>query len=227
MPVRQLSHVFDLVVFDLDGTLADTMPLVLEAFNHVFQKYAGFELTLPELVAEFGPPEGGIIAKYVKPGDHPTAVEEFYRVHRDRSELVEPFPGIRSALDEMRKAGLKMAVYTGAGRRSALLRLEFAGLLGHFDRILGGDDVRRHKPHPEGLQLLLDEFGCSPDRAVYVGDSPSDIRMAQAAGVAAAAVAWGVSDVGLLEADRPDFVLRSPEELVEQLVRCGDGGKKL
>ncbi len=205
---------FDLIIFDLDGTLTDSMPIILEAFNTVFRKYAGVEMNEQQVVAHFGPPEDIIIAQYVKPPAYDEALKDYYAVHTQRTDLLKTYDGIPAVLTTLQERGRRLALYTGASHRSALLRLSATGLLGFFDEILGGDEVEKHKPHPAGLHLILKKFRCPLERAIYVGDTSSDIKMARAAGIKSAGVMWGIGDRQLLVAERPDFTLHQPSDLL-------------
>jgi HAD superfamily hydrolase (TIGR01549 family) len=208
------EHAFDAVIFDLDGTLADTLPTVVRVFNQLVAARIGREMSLADLLPYFGPPETEIIRCFF-PGEeeHRVAAEEFHRLSRADGEMIKPFAGIRELLTELRGDGLKLAVYSGAGTEAARIRLTHAGLLGFFDEVLGGDQVTHYKPHPEGVIKLIERFGVEPQATIFVGDTTADIAAGRGAGTVVAAVTWGAGEREALAAAGPDFLVDNPEAL--------------
>jgi pyrophosphatase PpaX len=205
---------FDAVIFDLDGTLADTFPTVLRIFNRVMREQTGREWTLEELLPYFGPPET-IILRNLFPEEeiHQPLIESFFRQSAADGAEIRPFPGIDRLVRRLGETGIPLAVYSGASTHSARLRVGHAGLLDHFAVVLGGDQVENYKPHPEGLLKLLDQFQVAPESAVFIGDMVADITAGRGAGTKTIAVTWGAATAAELRAARPDFVIDAPAEL--------------
>jgi pyrophosphatase PpaX len=209
---------FPVVLFDLDGTVIDTGSIILASMRHATREVLGRDFADEELMATVGGP--GLEAQ-MRALD-PERVDELVRVYRAHNEPLHDEIGIFVGMDEvllrLRDEGRRLGIVTA--KRSATVALAFARVpIGHlFDVVVGGDETERHKPDPEPLLLALERLGSRPDDAAYVGDSPFDIRAAKAGGLHAIAVTWGgIHDRALLEAEGPDAVVESAEELLEHL----------
>ncbi len=210
---------FDAVVFDLDGTLANTFPTVLHIFNRLMLDRTGREWKLAELAPYFGTPETVMIERIFSEhhnlDNHEAVVADFYRLCREDGHEILPFDGIRDLLHNLRDAGVKLGVYSGANTESARIRVGHAGLLEYFDEVIGGDAVSNYKPHPEGLLKLIEQFDVDPGRTVYIGDMVSDVEAGRDAGTMTVAVTWGAGKREALAAAKPDFLVERPELLRE------------
>ena len=202
---------FKAALFDLDGTLTDSMNLSAQAFIHTFRKHLKREYTPEEIFAMFGPCEEGIFRK--EDATQAKAMMEtflaFYR--RCHQQYAAVYPGVLPALKLLRER-MPLAVITGKGKRPALITLEETGLAPYFDLVISGSCVQRHKPDPQGIEMVLQAFAISPQQAFYLGDSPVDIKTARQAGVTALAALWGARDRETLLRQQPDVVFASPEE---------------
>jgi HAD superfamily hydrolase (TIGR01509 family) len=208
------KHVFDAIIFDLDGTLADTLPTVVRIFNQLVAARIGREMTLDDLLPYFGPPETEIIKRFFPDqAEYRAATEEFYRLCRADGNGIRPFQGIHSLLAELCSDGFLLAVYSGAGTEAARIRLKHAGLLDFFAEVLGGDQVSNYKPHPEGVIKLIAGFGVEPQATLFVGDTLADINAGRGAGAAVAAVTWGAGKREALAAAAPDYLIDDTEML--------------
>ena len=142
---------FCTLIFDLDGTLADTLPLIYEAFNDALGPALGRELTPGEIRALFGPPDNYLIRSLVEPIHQQAAIDRYVATYERRHrDLVELFDGIADLLTDARAAGNRLAVVTGKSRVTALMTLDMLGVLDRFDVIYAGDDVERQKPESHG-----------------------------------------------------------------------------
>lgn len=183
------------MIFDMDGTLTRTNDLIFASFNHVAEKYAGRTLTPVEIVALFGPPEEGALAKIIDGDRTGKAMDDlcdFYRTHHAR--LASLHSGVREMLEYLKGTGVKTAIFTGKGRRTASITLEEFGLASYFDVIVSGNDVDRHKPHPEGILRVLKQCAVPPQATIMTGDSVADIMASRGAGVRSVAVLWDAFD---------------------------------
>jgi phosphoglycolate phosphatase/pyrophosphatase PpaX len=205
---------FNAVIFDLDGTLADTLPTVMRIFNRLMADKTGREWRLEELIPYFGPPETVIFNNLFPHEPDPESIAaEFYRLCREDGREIKPFEGMREIIDELHTAGVKLGVYSGASTQAARIRAEHAGLLSYFKEIIGGDRVDKYKPHPEGLLKLMEYFEVEPQSTAYVGDMVADVEAGRGAGATTIAVTWGAGTRDELLNAGPDFLVDHPSNL--------------
>jgi HAD superfamily hydrolase (TIGR01509 family) len=121
-------------------------------------------------------------------------------------------PGLRKTLETLRERGLRLGIVTGS-QSGSFLPLREEGLLDFFEIVLTGADVTRPKPDPEGLLKCATALGVGPGQAVYVGDTPTDVRASRAAGMAVVSVLSGAGDSALLSAAGPDWLIHSHARL--------------
>lgn len=206
------------VIFDIDGTLARTSDLIFESFNHVAEKYTGKRMTHLEIIALFGPPEEGGLKKMIGTDNVDEAMNElcrYYQSHHGR--LASLHPGIGDILSYLKSRGVKLAVFTGKGKRTSAITLQELNIAHYFDLIVSGSDVKNHKPHHEGITKVIDHFSLQPDEVLMVGDASGDVKASRAAGVKVAAVVWDSYDrEHVLEANA-DYVFHSVAEMYQWL----------
>ncbi len=179
------------VVFDLDGTLTRTNDLIFATFNFVARKYTGKVYTPQQIIAMFGPPEEVAIERIVGPERLKDAMEDFYGYYSDHhAEKAEIHTGVPELLAYLKGEGLLLAVFTGKGRKTALISLELFGVKSYFDMVVTGSDVANHKPSGDGIRNVMKMFQLRPEEVLMVGDSVADVKAARDAGVEVAAVLW-------------------------------------
>ncbi|HEY8447544.1 MAG TPA: HAD-IA family hydrolase [Thermomicrobiales bacterium] len=210
---------FRTVIFDLDGTIADTLPLIYEAFDAALRPVLGKRLSDAEIRSLFGPPDHAIIRSLVAEGEAEAAIARYLEVYeREHERLVGRFPGMAELLQACRASGIALGVVTGKSRQTALLTLDNLGVRDMFGAIYAGDDVSRQKPDPEAVLLALADLGHPPGApGAFVGDSAADVVAGRAAGLTTIAVTWGSPDHDALWESRPDIVCRTVPELAEAL----------
>jgi pyrophosphatase PpaX len=210
---------YGVVLFDLDGTLIDSGPIILASMKHAAKTVLGREFEDEVLAAAVGGP--GLVAQMraLDPGRVDELVE-VYRAHNEPlHETLETFSEVLDVLHVLREEGRILGIVTA--KRRATVRLAFDRLPvleDFFDVVVTAEDTERHKPDPEPLLHALAAVGATPDHAAYVGDSTFDVRAAKAAGMLAVAVAWG----GLhaeehVRAEEPDAYVYTPRELLDVL----------
>jgi HAD superfamily hydrolase (TIGR01509 family) len=181
---------FACIVFDIDGTLVSTNELIFASFNHVTQKYLNRTLSPDEIISLFGPPEDVILVEWF--GERAAQVKqdyyEFYTANHKK--MTKEIKGIGEILEFIRSKAVPIAVFTGKGRKTSVITLEQIGMLNYFDLLVTGDDVKNHKPSPEGLNKIIDHFNVDPGEVLLIGDAPSDIKAAKSAGIKSATVLW-------------------------------------
>jgi pyrophosphatase PpaX len=208
---------FRVVLFDLDGTLIDSGPIILASMQHAVRTVLDREIAYEELAATVG--GQGLIAQMTElDPDRVDELVETYREHNDPlHETLEAFAGMVDVLPRLRAGGRQLGIVTAKRHRTVALALDrFPWLEEQFDVVIAHEDTERHKPDPDPVLEAVKRLGASPEEAAYIGDSPFDIRAAKAAGAFAVAVSWGGihSDERLL-AEEPDALVDSPEELLD------------
>ncbi len=205
------------VLFDMDGTLVSTLPLIFHCVNNVTSKYLNKALSLEDVIAGFGPPAREIIRGLTShlPGNKSqVAVEDYYNCYRTHcSSKALLFPGIPELLQKLRDAGKRLVVVTGVERVLMDSTLDTFGLAGFFDALVAGDEVQRTKPDPEMIRLALQRIGLRAGECIMVGDSPADIQAGKRAGVLTGAALWSPEGRGDPTKDNPDYSFRSVQEL--------------
>ena len=206
------------VLFDLDGTLADTVDLILQSFRHTMSEHLD-EVPPDELFLRgIGKPLPVQLREFAHGDDHFEAMRQTYIQYQSarHDDMVRPFPGARDAMEELRSRGVRVGIVTSKARRIAVRTMRVCGLEDVVEVTVCGDEVSRGKPDPEPVVKALGELDLTrtADRVVFVGDSPHDLRAGRLAGVRTAAVGWGPLDRRVLQAERPDFFLERMEDLL-------------
>jgi len=209
---------YDAIVFDLDGTLIDTIPLIVASHRHALRVVLGREETDEVLKAGIGKP----LMEQMRVFDADRAQELFdtYRAwnHANTAALLGRFDGVDEMLVALAAAGLGLGIATSKSRDAVNLALAIRPLAVAFGATVTVDDTERHKPHPDPVLLAIERLGSRPERAVYVGDAPYDLAAAHAAGCDAVAVTWGVATRETLAASAPHAIADTPAELLAILL---------
>lgn len=207
------------VIFDFDGTLADTLPLCIRSFRSSIEPHLGRPISDAEIIATFGPAEQGTINALI-----PQAYEEgvaaylthYEQYHTDYPDL---FPGIQLLLDELQAKGVLLALVTGKGERSAALSLKFYQLTPYFSAFGYGDLSANSKTR--NINRIVADWNLTPDSVLYVGDAPSDIVACRQAGIPIAAAAWAsTAEPTVLAELAPDALFTSVESFRNWLFAC-------
>jgi 2-phosphoglycolate phosphatase len=206
------------VIFDLDGTLADTFALIVSSWNAAVAAPLGRIYTAEEVIARFGLPEHGMLRREMQGRSDVEEAEEVFHKHYEAEHgVVSPFPGVDAMLHAIRDAGMPMGVMTGKGRRTLDITLRKLGWAGLFGSTVTGDDVTNQKPAPDGILAVARDLGAAPARSVYIGDSPVDIQAGNAAGMVSVAAAWHAHELHRLRAEPADFWAETPGDVMALL----------
>ncbi len=199
------------IIFDLDGTLLDTLPICMESFRRAFQKYTGKDYNDKDISSLFGPSEEGVIKKVV-PSNSEQCLQyylEQYRLLHNKRKLL--FPGIIDILKMLKKQNIKMAIVSGKGRKSMEISLEYSSLKRYFSEVYTGniDGIKKS----EHLNIILRRWKIPEETVYYVGDTASDIRGARKAGILSIAALWGGENISANDvlAENPDLVFDNTE----------------
>ena len=170
------------IVFDLDGTLVDSLPLVLGAIRHAIAPHGG-EVSMDIFAHLGGPPETFMRNLVKDPGHVPEALRRMYAYHHQNAHLIRPYDGARPLLERLAAGGVQAAVWTGRDRASTDVLLRAHGLDALLAAVVWGDDLASHKPDPAGLIEILSRLGCPAAETLFVGDADVDVLGGDACGV--------------------------------------------
>jgi pyrophosphatase PpaX len=210
---------YPVALFDLDGTLIDSGPIIMASMRHAALTVLGLEIDEAKVRAAIGGP--GLVAQMHELD--PSRVDELveaYRLHNEPlHDELEAFERMLVVLADLRQRGHRLGIVTAKRRETVELAFRRFPLLDELtDVLVGADDTERHKPEPDPVLEALARLDAAPAQAAYVGDSPFDVRAAKAAGVFAVAVAWGgIHAEEWLLAEEPDVLVHEPEELLDVL----------
>lgn len=211
-----------LIVFDLDGTLVDSLPDISAALNHALASLGLPTFTPDECRRKVGNGARKLCERALPAGQEGLLDELLARYNARYlthcAELTAPYPGIPELLRALHRTGLRTAVISNKPHAQALevvphvLGADAPGI------ILGQRPGIPLKPAPDALLLLIGELGLRPADVLFVGDSPVDIRFGQGAGVDVCGVSWGYADENDIRALSPTFLVRDPAELAALLL---------
>jgi len=204
------------VLFDLDGTLVDSIELIVSAAMNAFASRPGPSPSEEQIRNTIGRPLPTTFGPWlVDDNDLPFLISkyrEFQLEHHDR--LTNAYDGIVDAVAALDAAGCKMGIVTSKVGFMAERALVHTGLAQYMRCIIASDSTTRHKPDPEPVVAALEKLGAEPSHACFVGDSPYDIQAGRAAGVHAIGVTWGAFTRETLIDAGAEVILQHPSELV-------------
>ncbi len=205
------------VLFDLDGTLIDTIDLIVRSYHHTAEAHGKPAQPDSFWLAGIGTPLWTQLAEIAVDEAEVDAMVVTYRKWNlaQHDALVREFDGVKEGVHALAERGAKLAVVTSKAHKSAVRGLEVCGLREYFDVIIGVDDVEEHKPHPAPVLHGLKCLDARPEESIYVGDSTYDLIAGRRAGVRTAAAIWGVASRADLAALNPDVWLEQPREFAE------------
>jgi HAD superfamily hydrolase (TIGR01549 family) len=207
------------IIFDIDGTLTSTNQLIFAAFNHIAEKYLHKHFTDDEITAMFGPTEDVILKQWC-PDNYDAARNDYYDFYEKNHGMADLYPGIIEILNILKNKNVLLSIYTGKGRDASIITLKKLKIYDYFNLIITGDEVKEHKPSPEGITLFLEKFHLSKDNVLMVGDSTADINASRAAGVKVASVIWDSYSKEAVLKLNPDYLFNSVAELKEFLIQA-------
>ena len=214
---------FQTVLFDLDGTLADTIPLIVASSRPACRSVRAEEAVAARARAWIGRPL--LPALLEESPDHGHALDRTYREWNlaNTARLIRRYDGVPEMLVALATASVTTAVATSKRRETARLALKGVGIDHLVDVVAALEDTTRHKPEPDPLLHAAASLGVEPAGCVYVGDATVDILAARAAGMAAVAVTWGAGERTALVATRPDAVFDTVPDLTAYLLGTSGG----
>lgn len=208
-----------LVIFDLDGTLLNTLEDLTDSGNHILRRY-GFPVHAKDKYRHFvGNGIPMLVRRMLPPGHndevYKKCLDEFVAYYEEhKTDKTHPYAGIAEALAQLQEEGIKIAVATNKIHSAVapLMKNFFPTIL--FDALSGQQPGMLPKPNPQTVVRIFEDTGCSAEETLYAGDSAVDMDTAHNAGLRAIGVLWGYRSKQELETAGADWLIRDPSELL-------------
>ncbi len=208
------------VLFDLDGTLVDSLEDLTDAINHVRVEFELPPLASPEVCAMIG--KGALnLVQRAFPDSSDTEIDRALQLFLDynAAHIVDKsrlYPGVAEMLEFLRNKGVRLSVISNKNEELSRIILESLGIHDHFESISGGDTFPERKPSPLPLLRVIEQQGVAVNECLMVGDSINDIRAGILAGIATIGCAWGYGTSE--ELSRSLFIAESCEDLIQTII---------
>lgn len=214
------------IIFDLDGTLADTLPLCIKSFQLAFEEVTGIKHHENTVTQFFGQTEEGIV-KSIAPDKWQECLDTYVRIYTENHHLCpSTFDGIPEILDFIKKNNYKMAMVTGKGVHSVFITLDYYGIRDYFEFVETGSSEGIIKD--KCIAKILNKWKIPANQAAYIGDQPSDIIYSRKAGVLPIAVTWAsTTDSNLLEKENPYKIFSKIEDFKNWLQKITENKLKI
>ena len=213
---RVAVRTFDLIIFDLDGVIVDSVEDLVAALRHSLRQVGSRDCAFSDIRNLIGFGARNILLQSLdedKKDRVDAAMTEFRDYYgQNCTNKTVLYPGVSEVLATYARHK-KLALATFKIRAATLRILEALNVRDYFDAIVTADDVQRPKPDPECINRILQEVQCDPDAVLMVGDTPTDVQTARNAGVAACAVLYGIGTRENLGRANPDFLIDDIREL--------------
>ncbi len=206
------------VVFDLDGTLIDSTPAIMDSFGHTFNEVG---IAMPDYDTIYKTISMALEDQFKALCDEdPDHLTQIFRKHYfpTCTQGTELLPTVEESIKKLHATGVPLAIATSKSVKGSEIILEHLGMLSYFEFIIGGDTVKHYKPHPECLELSMDRLGLDSDEIIFIGDTEFDTEAAYRAGVDCLVVATGYASRDDLEQSTADRVFDQMDTLIDHLM---------
>ncbi len=214
--ITMLKKKIDLILYDLDGTIQDSVPLILESFHKAYEIVLG-ECTRSDadLMSYIGRPLTVSFERHDKEtAEKLTQAYLEYNKKRMLEGVIPLFPGVREGLEKIRAEGFRQGIVTAKRRDSAMITIDMLDIAKYFDVMVFSEDTKRSKPHGDPLIEAAGRLGVTDmSRVLYVGDAGSDLLSARDCGASFALVDWTLMPKDEIEKLGPDCILSSLDEI--------------
>lgn len=211
------------VLFDFDGTVADTSQLIIDSWQHTYRTLTGREHDEKEIISTFGEPLHYSF-KNAFPGMDVEKCLNIYRSYQmmQKEERWVIFPGIPELMRDLKSRDYAVGIVTSRTRVSCTKGLTAGGIIDYVDAIVCCDDTKVHKPNPEPAFMALEKLDAKAEDALMIGDTRFDIGCARNAGIDAVLVSWSISikPEMVSGAEAADYIIDKPKELLRVLRQC-------
>lgn len=202
------------MIFDLDGTIGNTIPLCIAAFRKSINPFMKRNISDEEIIDTFGPSEEGTI-KALIPEHYEDGIKHYLYYYKElHKECPRAFDGIVEVIRDLKKKGILVSMVTGKGRKSVDITLERFGMIDLFEYIETGSISGNRKC--EGINCVIEHLNINPEEAYYIGDAPNDIIASRDAGVGIISAAWAdnvcVEELKRLKPDKLFGTIKEFEE---------------
>jgi pyrophosphatase PpaX len=219
----------DTLLFDLDGTLVDSIDLIVEGFHRIWEQNFSYRPEREDVVKTIGVLIDNAMHQLIDAGirenritiieDRQVIVKRLLDEYREyyiacHDEMIRPFPGVNEMLSELRQRGYRIGVVTSKRRMGADRSLKVFGMDALLDCVVAAEDTDLHKPHPDPILKGMEMLDSASQRTAYIGDSTHDMIAGKRAGVFTVAALWGPFDPDELKATEPSLTAVSPMELL-------------
>jgi len=184
------------IIFDFDGTLANTLPVIFACYDYSTEKILGKKADRAPFIETFGLPLQVCLTRIFGEETGSRICDE-YRAYQElhHDELIRPFPKVKETLEHLQKAAIPMAVVTSKSTATCLRGARCLGIDRYFKDVIGADRVKHPKPDPEPVCTALQVLGTVPEETLCVGDAPYDMISGRDAGCQTAAVTYTQFDL--------------------------------
>lgn len=210
------------VLFDLDGTVANTNELIYESFRRLFYDKMNMPVEDEVIYSLFGEPLEKSLRKYTEDTKELTTYFRSFN-EKNHDEMIKPFEGVKEALSILKSQGLKLGIVTSKRERMARRSLEVLGLTSYFDVVVTPEYTKEHKPQAEPLLKACELLGgILPGNTIMVGDSSYDILCGNSAGATSVAVSYTLINPEAINKAEPDFIVDDLRELVDIIMKLDE-----
>ena len=208
------------VLFDFDGTLANTIDLIVATFEHTCDTALGFKPARQRIVDTIGLPLGDALELLSDIHEEERILElrQIYGAFNAANHdiMIKPIPGVTELLPKLKERGIKLAVVTSKKAYMLERGMQCLGMLPYIDTTVSVLDTERGKPAPDPMLLACERLGLAPSECMCVGDSPFDLQSGNAAGCVTVAVEYTqLNWQNLLEQGKPDYTIAHPLDLLK------------
>ena len=214
-------------LFDLDGTLVDSITLIVDSFRHAISAHTSATPSDEDLIAGIGTPLLDQLGQYTESSDTVDAMVESYRDYyiEKHNTMVTAYPGVKEGVAALCQQGIKLGVVTSKNQEGARRSLDHTGLTNFFRVIIAIEDTDEHKPNAAPVLAALKALEATPEEAIFVGDSTHDLQAGRNAGVITAAVGWTPFQHDSLRSCRPDLWLKDARSDFPQIPALAEAFK--
>ena len=203
------------VLFDLDGTIIDSIALILSSYRHTLSAHGFAQISDADWMRGVGTPLRVQLQPWARSPEHLAELALTYREHNlaHHDQMITAYPGVVELVRRIKADGLATGIVTSKNREGTRRGLALVGLEESFDVLVCADDVVHPKPHAEPVLKAVAQLGADPATTLFVGDSIHDLHSGRAAGVLTGAVLWGPFGRAELEAAVPDYWFATVAEM--------------